>query len=199
MVPFRVDFLVLYFGLPAFLILLPTALDGIQLSDPATDRSNGLTAASGRRIGTVDAREHRWKRCRHHRRPGWIALDLLGTAGTLRAISVIGMLFLFGAVVSTLTGRSRWAGFAMVVIFAVGLLRLLPPASFLWARLHGTTAARMVFGEDATGLSVFRLEPGSAEGRTTVFVNGRWPKHDPVRRRPHRPWHGTGVPTPRPA
>jgi hypothetical protein len=49
---------------------------------------------------------------------------------------------------------------------------MLPPAGFLWAPLHGTTPARMVYGEDASGLSVFRLEPGSSEGRTTVFVNG---------------------------
>jgi spermidine synthase len=164
------DFLVLYFGLPASLILIPTALMGfcfpilqrIVHDDYARlGRRVGmlmLANIGGSVVGTVAT--------------GWIALDRLGTAGTLRAISVIGMLFLLGAVVFTLRGRSRWAGVAAVGILSVGLLRLLPPASFVWARLHGTTVARMVFGEDATGLSVFRLEPGSAEGRTTVFVNG---------------------------
>ena len=63
-------------------------------------------------------------------------------------------------------------GIVGVAVLLAAVLRALPPASFLWARLHGTTVARMVYGEDASGLSVFRLEPGSSEGRTTVFVNG---------------------------
>ena len=71
-----------------------------------------------------------------------------------------------------LPGRKRLAGTAVVTVLAAAVFKGLPDAPELWARLHGTTGARMIFGEDASGLSVLRLEPGGAAGRTTVFVNG---------------------------
>jgi predicted membrane-bound spermidine synthase len=57
-----------------------------------------------------------------------------------------------------------------VVLFVV--LVALPDSATVWARLHGTSRDRIIFGEDASGLSVLRLEPGGRQARTTVFVNG---------------------------
>jgi spermidine synthase len=48
----------------------------------------------------------------------------------------------------------------------------MPDAATLWARLHGASLDRLVFGEDASGLSVLRIEPGARQARATVFVNG---------------------------
>ncbi len=164
------DFLILYFGLPAILILPPTLLMGfgfpilqrvVQNDFAKLGRRIGLLMLAnigGSVVGTIVT--------------GWVALNLLGTAGTLRAISGISTVFMLTAVLLGLKGRSRWVGIFAVAVLMAAVLRLLPPASFLWARLHGTTVSRMVHGEDASGLSVFRLEPGSSDGRTTVFVNG---------------------------
>jgi hypothetical protein len=52
------------------------------------------------------------------------------------------------------------------------ILFVMPDAGRLWARLHGTTTDRLVFAEDASGLSVLRVEPAASQLRTTVFVNG---------------------------
>ena len=153
------DFLLLYFGLPAILILPPTLLMGfsfpvlqriVQTDFARLGRRIGLLMLAnigGSVVGTVVT--------------GWVALDLLGTAGTLRVISAVSAVFVMTAIALSLRGRARWAGFVVVVLLVGAVLRILPPAAFLWARLHGTTPARMIFGEDASGLSVFRLEPGS--------------------------------------
>jgi spermidine synthase len=62
-------------------------------------------------------------------------------------------------------------GVATAVAFVL-ILFLMPDAGRLWARLHGTTTERIVYGEDASGLSVLRVEPAASQPRTTVFVNG---------------------------
>jgi spermidine synthase len=167
---FPADFLMLYFGLPAILILPPTLLMGFSF--PLLQRIVQTDFARlGRRIGTLMLANIGGS-VAGTIVTGWVALDLLGTAGTLRAISAMSVVFVLAAVIVGLRKTSRFIGVVFVLLLVAAMLRVLPPASFLWARLHGTTVSRMVYGEDASGLSVFRLEPGSSEGRTTVFVNG---------------------------
>lgn len=163
-------FLMMYAGLPAILIWPPTFLMGfsfpvlqriVQTDLSRLGRRIGLLMVAniaGSVIGTIIT--------------GWVALDRLGTAGTMKAIAGVSTVFALTATFVMLRGRVRLAGIAVVGVLGFGVLRVLPDASGLWARLHGTTAARMIFGEDASGLSVFRLEPGRTEGRATVFVNG---------------------------
>ena len=164
------EFLLLYFGLPAVMILPPTLMMGfsfpvlqriVQTDLARLGRRVGLLMMAnivGSVIGTMLT--------------GWVALDLLGSAGTLKALAGASSVFLLAAVMLTTRGVLRLASIAAVAAVLAGVIRGLPDTTSLWARLHGTTAARMIAGEDATGLSVLRLEPGSAEARTTVFVNG---------------------------
>ena len=163
-------FLTMYFGLPALLIVPPTFLMGfsfpvlqqiVQTDFSRLGRRIGLLMVSnivGSVAGTIIT--------------GWVALDLLGTAGTMKGVAGVSTVFALTATILLLRGRARLAGIAGVAILAAAVLRVLPDATGLWARLHGTTAPRMIYGEDASGLSVFRLEPGRTEWRATVFVNG---------------------------
>jgi predicted membrane-bound spermidine synthase len=164
------DFLLLYFALPAVLILPPTFLMGfsfpvlqrvVQSDFSRLGRRIGMLMVaniSGSVIGTMAT--------------GWVALDLLGTAGTIKVVAGLSSMFALIAVALSLRGAARVGGVALVTLVTAAVLNVLPDATTLWARLHGTTAARMIVGEDASGLSVLRLEPGSIEGRTTVLVNG---------------------------
>ncbi len=164
------DFLLLYFGLPALLILPPTLLMGfsfpvlqqvVQTDFARLGRRVGLLMVAniaGSVVGTMVT--------------VWVALDLIGTAGTLKMIAAVSAVFAIAAAFLSLRGAARLAGVAIVIVLLGGVLRAFPDAEGLWARLHGTTSARMIFGEDSSGLSVFRLEPGRTDGRTTVFVNG---------------------------
>ena len=42
----------------------------------------------------------------------------------------------------------------------------------LWARLHGTTAAAMTFGENAAGLAVLKARGQTFKEGVRVFLNG---------------------------
>jgi MFS family permease len=156
-------FVVFYFGLPALLILLPTFLMGfsfpvlqrvVQTDLDRLGRRVGLLLVAnvaGSVVGTVFT--------------GWVLLNVLGTAGTLKAVTALSLVFVLFAV-----KRAVLSG-AMVLAMALTLV-VMPGAERLWARLHGTTSDRIVYGEDASGLSVLRVEPSASQPRTTVFVNG---------------------------
>jgi predicted membrane-bound spermidine synthase len=96
---------------------------------------------------------------------GWVLLNVLGTAGTLKTLTALSLVFVLFAV------KRAALSAALVVAMALTLV-VMPDAQRLWARLHGTTSDRIVYGEDASGLSVLRVEPSASQPRTTVFVNG---------------------------
>ena len=111
---------------------------------------------------------------------GWLALNLLGTAGTIKVLLVISALFPLLALRALAPASSRSPGAllsgrpgAAALAAGVALLPLISPsAEALWARLHGARADQIVFAEDATGLSVLRVEGITVKDRITVFVNG---------------------------
>ena len=101
---------------------------------------------------------------------GWLALTYLGSAGSIRLMTVIGGLFLTFAAAGGGAAAGRWhaaRGTLAFVVAAAAVIRL-PDGRELWALLHGTEPHHVVQGEDATGLSV--LKASRAGG--TVFVNG---------------------------
>lgn len=110
---------------------------------------------------------------------GWLALNILGTAGTIRALLLLSVVFPLLALRalppgSSLSPRTLLSGRrgAAVLAAAVALVVLAAPrAQALWGRLHGARADRMVFAEDATGLSVVRID-ATVQRTATVFVNG---------------------------
>jgi predicted membrane-bound spermidine synthase len=156
-------FVVFYFGLPALLILLPTFFMGfsfpvlqrvVQTDLDRLGRRVGLLLVAnvaGSVMGTVFT--------------GWVLLNVLGTAGTLKTLTALSLVFVLFAV------KRAALSAALVVAMALTLV-VMPEAQRLWARLHGTTSDRIVYGEDASGLSVLRVEPSASQPRTTVFVNG---------------------------
>ena len=85
-------------------------------------------------------------------------------------VTATAAVFLPLAVVAARSRLRRWTtplAFATAAA-ALALSVLLPPGPRLWARLHGTTAQRIVMAEDASGLSLLKSDGRSA----VVFVNG---------------------------
>jgi spermidine synthase len=103
---------------------------------------------------------------------GWLALNVLGVAGTMKLLAFVSGAFAVAAAWGAASGISRpvLAAGAAGVVAATALF--VPGAATLWARLHGTRIERIVFAEDATGLSVVRVESPTPPIGTMVFVNG---------------------------
>lgn len=111
---------------------------------------------------------------------GWLALSALGTVGTIKALLILSAVFPLVALralppASSLPARtflSSRPGACALAAAVVLVVLLAPGAAALWAKLHGAPAGRIVFGEDATGLSVLRIKGTTVEEGATVFVNG---------------------------
>jgi spermidine synthase/MFS family permease len=173
-----VEFLVLYFVLPGLLILPSTFLMGssfpvlqrvVQTNFARLGRRVGLLLVAniaGSVLGTIVV--------------GWAALDVLGTAGTMKGLVALSTLYLLAGLALSRGGGARgdrrWSMSSVAlaaVLVALGLALVgLPGTHVLWSRLHGTAREQLIVGEDATGLSVLRLEAGRGESRVTVFANG---------------------------
>ena len=166
-------FLVSYFGVPLLLVLPPTLLMGcsfpmlqrvVQTKLSRIGRRVGILLLAnvlGSMAGTILT--------------GWVLLDWLGTAWTMRLLAATSSLFaLFGfwllRAEQTPDRRAPAAIRALLataVVF-VPLLAVMPPSETLWAHMHGTIAEQIVFGEDGSGLSVIKTD----SRRAVVFVNG---------------------------
>jgi spermidine synthase len=79
---------------------------------------------------------------------GFVLLDYLGTAGTLRVLVLAGGIFLWLATPPRMV--ARMAAVAVVACAAA----VVPPPSDLWPRLHGALSDVTVFAEDSTRFSV---------------------------------------------
>jgi predicted membrane-bound spermidine synthase len=174
------DFVMLYFLLPVALIVPPTFLMGfsfpvlqrvVQTDLARLGRRVGLLLLAniaGSVVGTILT--------------GWLLLDTLGTAGTLKMLAAFSSLFAMLGVGLLLRARRETAARRTVPVSAgaavAGLVVLvlvlvaLPDGETLWARLHGTPANQIVSGENATGVSVLRIDRGGLPPAVTVFVNG---------------------------
>ena len=166
----------LYVAVPAMLVLPPTLLMGcafpvlqrvVQTSLGRIGRRVGvllLANVAGSMIGTVLT--------------GFVLLDRIGTAGTMRLLAAMSSLFaalaffLARRAVPIRVGSRRIPGGVAAVCAAaalfVPLLAVMPGAGTLWAHMHGRVIEQIVFGEDGSGLSVIATDGRQA----TVFVNG---------------------------
>ncbi len=163
------NFLRLYVMVPLLLVVPPTLLMGCAFPFLQrvvhTDvhrigrRVGGLLLANvlGSILGTVLT--------------GWLSLAVLGTAATLKALAAMSGLFAVGAVALGRPLNPLWTP-AAIGLTVVVLTVWMPDAGLLWARLHGTTADRIIFAEDNSGLSVIKAEHASFTGPKIVFVNG---------------------------
>ena len=166
------DFLVFYLVVPVLLVLPPTLLMGcsfpllqraVQTSTDTIGRRVGvllLANVIGSMAGTVVT--------------GWLLLDWVGTAWTMKLLAVIGALFaLTGAWAAGASGGGRPAVSRMPAVLATvalfgALLAIMPGSGLLWAHLHGANEGDVVVGEDGSGLSVIKAGTRQA----VVFVNG---------------------------
>jgi predicted membrane-bound spermidine synthase len=173
------NFLRLYIAVPLFIVIPPTFLMGcafpclqrvVQTDLDRVGRHVGtllVANVAGSILGTVFT--------------GWFALSVLGTAWTLKLLVGLSGVFAVAAALSYRprllpeTGPSRprvmlSCGAAMVLV--LGTLLWMPGSAELWSRLHGTTAERMIFAEDSSGLSVIKAAGDDLDGPTVVLANG---------------------------
>lgn len=155
----------LYLLLPAALYGPPTVLMG--LSFVALQRAvHDDVRGSGRRVGLLQAANIAG--CvAGSLLVGLVALTLVGSAGTLRALLVLGAAL---ALVAVRLGEGR--RLFLAVAATLGLVAaLLPGEQALFRRLHGMTAADpAVVAEDATGVIAVSSHEN---GLRRVWVNGR--------------------------
>jgi predicted membrane-bound spermidine synthase len=160
----------LYLLVPLFLIGPATLLMGLSFpflqkavqNDPAQmGRRLGWLQASnivGSVLGTILV--------------SWLLLPLLGSAGTLKWLVLIGAVL--GAVaLSSKAGVTRlqkgvWAGVSLIVFL------IMPGRDALWALIHDTSPEKLTHIEDSSGLAVLkRVDPSpDSLGDTVIFVNG---------------------------
>jgi spermidine synthase len=167
-------FLALYVAIPAALVLPPTLLMGfsfpvlqrvVQTSLPRIGRRVGvllLANVVGSMAGTALT--------------GFLLLDRIGTAGTMRLLAIVSGAFgVLAIVIALQSPGSRLRRLPTVPAALLGsafvfvpLLVVMPPSGTLWAHLHGTVVEAMVYAEDGSGLSVV-----NTDGRNAIlYANG---------------------------
>jgi spermidine synthase len=166
------QFLMLYIVLPTALILPPTLLMGasfpLLLQAVQTDlarlgrRVGGLLAANiaGSALGSIVT--------------GWLALGWLGSSGTLKMLVAVSLLFpLWGLVLSSrmTANRRHVSAYAAAIVGGAFVFTTIPDGPSLWARFHGSAPRSVLAGEDGSGTSVLRIEPGRGPA-VVVFANG---------------------------
>jgi predicted membrane-bound spermidine synthase len=166
-------FLALYVGVPALLVLPPTLLMGVSFpilqrvvhtSLPRIGRRVGvllLANVIGSMAGTALT--------------GFLLLDRIGTAGTMRLLALVSGAFGVLAIVIALRSRNSPLRLPTVPVALLGaaavfvpLLVVMPPSGTLWAHLHGTVVEAMVYAEDGSGLSVVNTDGRNA----IIYANG---------------------------
>ena len=155
----------LYLLLPAVLFLPPTLLMG--LSFPALQRAvHDDVRTSGRKVGLLQAANI--VGCvAGSLLVGLLALDRVGTTGSLRLLMVAGLAFAGVGLRYGHTRRGFAALAAALALLAVGL----PSQQRLWSRLHGSADPATLVDEDATGVGAIVYTPD--ERRYDVFFDGK--------------------------
>jgi hypothetical protein len=107
---------------------------------------------------------------------GWLALRVLGTAGTFKAVVVGCGLFAVCGLGHSVRARPRARASAVAFLglaLATALLvSAMPTSRELWARLHASSPSRIVYDEDETGVSLVRIASAGLSGRSHLFASG---------------------------
>ena len=136
----------LYLQLPLALFFLPTVLMGAAF--PVLQRAvQDDPRTSGRKVGALQAANIAGCTV-GSLLIGLVCLQYVGTAGTLRLLLLVGLVF--AAAGLRFYGRT----FALAAALLIALAVALPDDEPLWRRLHGVVdaAAPALFEEDATGV-----------------------------------------------
>jgi spermidine synthase len=154
----------LYLLLPLALYGLPTVLMGVAFT--VLQRAVHVdVAGAGRRVGVLQAANIAG--CvAGSLVAGLLGLTWAGSAGVLRLLVLVGLVFAAVGIARTGARAAFAAAAAGLVLLAV----LMPGERALWLRLHGLTGGDALVAEDATG--VVALTPHETGG-WRVWVNGR--------------------------
>ena len=157
----RTNIVRLYVQLPLVLFFVPTVLMG--MSFPVLQRAvHDDPRSSGRKVGALQAANIAG--CTAGSLiVGLLCLDVLGTPGTLRLLTALGLVFV--AVGLRYYGRV----FLVPGMLLLALSALVPGPDRLWRRLHGIDGQTAFFDEDAT--SVVAVTPDRGQWR--LSVNGK--------------------------
>jgi spermidine synthase len=167
-----VDFSILYFALPMALVGPATFVMGAsfpflqratQSDFPRLGRKLGVLLAANIAGGVLGAAL-----------VGWVMLPGVGTAGTLKALSGLGVLLalpLGNALWPARPGMARAAALTAIVATGAGIW-MMPGDDTLWARLHSAPPAQVMSAEDGGGVSVLKSEASGFQGAVGVYVNG---------------------------
>ena len=169
------SFVALYIAIPAALVLPPTLLMGFSF--PVLQRVVQTSLSRiGRRVGVL-LLANVIGGMAGTALTGFLLLDRLGTAGTMRLLAIVSGAFGVLAIVIALQSRSDSRvrrpravplGLLGSAFVFVPLLIVMPPSGTLWAHLHGTVVEAMVYAEDGSGLSVI-----NTDGRNAIlYANG---------------------------
>jgi spermidine synthase len=154
----------LYLLFPAFLYAVPTFLMGLVF--PILQRAvHDDVRTSGHKVGLLQAANIAG--CvAGSLLVGLLALNGLGTAGTLRLLLLCGL----GFAMVGLRDRRERRRFGVLAAALVAAAVWVPSQSRLWAILHGADPVRSLFAEDASGVAAITPERG---GGFRVSVNGK--------------------------
>jgi predicted membrane-bound spermidine synthase len=182
--PLVPELILVYIVLPGLMVIPATFLMGFSF--PVLQRVVHTDLARiGRRVGTLLLANVVGSMV-GAMLTGWLLLDLVGTAGTFRLLTVMGGIFGIFALVSSsrrtadlvpLRERAHSTlGMAsagvIAALTALALVLVMPKQTTLWAAVHGTEPEHIFFGEDGSGVSVLKTRQRSYEGQVVVFVNG---------------------------
>ena len=166
------EFVLLYGVIAPLLILPPTLLMGASF--PYLQKASQTDLARlGRRVG--------WLQTANILGAtvgvvvvGALLLGWLGTPGTLRVMIGLGLVFLllWWRLRAERPPAVRRAGAAASAAAVALVMALVPASPTLWGKLHGSTAERVLFSEDATGLSVIKSAAPDFSGTCTIYANG---------------------------
>jgi spermidine synthase len=182
--PLVTELLLLYILLPALMVLPATFLMGFSF--PVLQRVVHTDLARiGRRVGTLLLANVLGSMA-GAMLTGLVLLDLMGTAGTFRLLTLMGGTFGVLAVLSSARSQQVRAGVraharssvgmagagVAASLAALGLAVITPGQTTLWSAVHGAQTADVIIGEDGSGVSVLKTRQRGYEGQVVVFVNG---------------------------
>jgi predicted membrane-bound spermidine synthase len=102
----------------------------------------------------------------------WLFFKFIGTAGTLKVLTLFGVVFILLAFCARPFKHSAYRIlFASVVGFICVVALMAPGRSLLWSKLHGTTPDKIIVGEDGSGLCLLKAD-GRTPERTLLYVDG---------------------------
>jgi predicted membrane-bound spermidine synthase len=182
--PLVPELILVYILLPGLMVIPATFLMGFSF--PILQRVVHTDLASiGRRVGTL-LMANVVGSTAGAMLTGWLFLDLIGTAGTFRLLTLVGGIFGVCAMLTSarsgegvLAFRERAhsslgiAGAGLIAaLLALALVAVVPGQVTLWAAVHGTDPADMILAEDGSGVSVLKTKQPGYDGQVVVFVNG---------------------------